>query len=160
MVVPGGATRQESVLAGLVASDEELPYVAIHDGARPLIDVDHIERCLAAVHEDAAIAGAILATRATDTLKVVDDAGNIVVTAERSSIWCAQTPQCFRREAILSAHEAALLAGYSGTDDASLIEWHGGTVRVVEGPHDNMKVTYPEDLGIVEAILASRMGIL
>ena len=159
-VVPGGATRQESVMAGLVATDERLPLVAIHDGARPLVERPLIERCLDAVRTDAAVDGAILATRATDTLKVVDDAGRIVVTPDRSNIWCAQTPQCFHRDAILAAHEAALLAAYVGTDDASLIEWQGGVVRVVEGTHDNLKVTYPEDLGLAEAMLAARIGIL
>ena len=159
-VVPGGATRQESVMAGLVATDEALPLVAIHDGARPLIERPLIERCLDAVRTDASVDGAILATRATDTLKVVDDAGRIVVTPDRSNIWCAQTPQCFRREAIMAAHDAALLSAYVGTDDASLIEWQGGVVRVVEGAHDNLKVTYPSDLGLAEAMLAARIGIL
>ena len=159
-VVPGGATRQESVMAGLVATDEALPLVAIHDGARPLIERPLIERCLDAVRTDASVDGAILATRATDTLKVVDDAGRIVVTPDRSNIWCAQTPQCFRREAIMAAHDAALLSAYVGTDDASLIEWQGGVGRVIEGAHDNLKVTYPSDLGLAEAMLAARIGIL
>ena len=154
-----GPTRQDSVLSGLMAVPEELELVAIHDGARPLIDTDAIEACLAAVRMDKQVSGAICASRQTDTLKVVDVDGKIVSTPNRSAFWCAQTPQVFRRSVIVAAHETALLAGYAGTDDASLVEHMGGTVRVVETSRDNIKITMPEDLAIAEAILRSRVGI-
>ena len=154
-----GQTRQDSVLSGLMAVPPELALVAIHDGARPLVEVDAIEKCLAAVRGNKDVQGAICASRTTDTLKVVDEAGHIVGTPDRSQFWCALTPQCFLRRTILSAHEHALLEGYVGTDDASLVEHVGGLVRVVESPRDNIKVTVPEDLAIAEAALAARMGI-
>ncbi|MBO7674217.1 MAG: 2-C-methyl-D-erythritol 4-phosphate cytidylyltransferase [Atopobiaceae bacterium] len=154
-----GVTRQDSVLSGLMATPEELALVAIHDGARPLIEVETIERCLATVRENHQVDGAICASRETDTLKVVDESGHIVATPDRSQYWCAQTPQVFGRKTILDAHEASLLRGFAGTDDASLVEHMGGTVCVVEAPRDNIKVTVPEDLAIAEATLKMRMGI-
>lgn len=154
-----GMTRQDSVLSGLMAAPEELELVAIHDGARPLIEVDTIEHCLAAVRHNKQVDGAICASRETDTLKVVDESGRIVATPDRTQYWCAQTPQCFGRQTILHAHETSLLQGFAGTDDASLVEHVGGTVCVVEAPRDNIKVTVPEDLAIAEGTLRARMGI-
>lgn len=158
-LVPGGPTRQDSVLSGLMAMPEEPSLVAIHDGARPLIEVEAIERCLSVVRGNNSVAGAICAARTTDTLKVVDESGRIVATPDRTCYWCAQTPQAFRREVVLAAHESALLEGFVGTDDASLVERKGGCVLVVETPRDNMKITVPEDLAIAEATLRARMGI-
>ncbi|MBR3157545.1 MAG: 2-C-methyl-D-erythritol 4-phosphate cytidylyltransferase [Atopobiaceae bacterium] len=158
-LAPGGQTRQDSVLSGLMATPEKCGLVAIHDGARPLIEQEAIERCLAAVREDARVAGAICAARVTDTIKVADENGVIGATPDRSRLWAAQTPQVFRRAEILAAHEAALLEGFVGTDDASLVERRGGRVVVVDTPRDNLKVTLPEDLGMAEAILAARLGI-
>ncbi len=154
-----GVTRQDSVFNGLMAVPEELALVAIHDGARPLIEVGTIEECLAAVRGNKQVDGAICASRETDTLKVVDSAGRIMGTPDRSQFWCAQTPQAFARETILHAHESALLEGFVGTDDASIIEHAGGTVLVVESPRDNIKITVPEDLALAEATLATRIGI-
>lgn len=158
-LAPAGLTRQDSVLSGLMAVPVELSLVAIHDGARPLIEVDSIERCLESVRGNVQMDGAICASHETDTLKVVDESGRIVATPDRTQYWCAQTPQCFGRALILNAHETALLQGFVGTDDASLVEHLGGTVCVVEAPRDNIKVTVPEDLSIAEATLQSRMGI-
>ena len=158
MLVRGGATRQDSVFAGLTAVPEEYDLVAIHDGARPLVEQRDIERCLAAVRDDAKVVGAICAARVTDTIKIVDEE-RICATADRSQLWSAQTPQVFDRRTIVAAHESALLEGFVGTDDASLIERGGGRVLVVETPRDNLKVTLPEDLAIAEAILEHRIGI-
>lgn len=155
----GGATRQDSVFSGLMAAPPELPLVAIHDAARPLIEVQTIEGCLDAVRTNKQVDGAICASRTTDTLKVVDGSGRIVGTPDRSQYWCAQTPQSFARKVVVAAHESALLQGFVGTDDASLVEHTGGTVCVVESPRDNIKVTVPEDLALAEATLAARMGI-
>lgn len=159
VLAPAGATRQDSVFSGLMASPEELDLVAIHDGARPLVEVEVIDRCLAMVRGNKQVDGVICASRQTDTLKVVDSAGRIVGTPDRSQYWCAQTPQVFKRSAILAAHEAALLEGYEGTDDASLMERRGATVCVMESPRDNIKVTVPEDLAIAEATLRTRLGL-
>lgn len=152
-----GATRQESVMSGLTAMPEGYQLVAIHDGARPLVAVEDIERCLDTVRADAALDGAICAFRCIDTLKLVEG-DDIVATPDRSFYWCAQTPQCFRVPAILAAHRAAQRDAYVGTDDASLIERLGGRVRCVESPRDNIKVTLPEDLAVAEASMRRRLG--
>ena len=153
----GGTTRQDSVFAGLVSMPPTYDLVAIHDGARPLVEPAAIERCIEAVRADESLAGAILAARATDTLKLVDSAGRIVATPDRSNYWCAQTPQVFRTRAIMAAHKAAVWDDFVATDDASLVEHRGGRVRVVEGPRDNIKITVPEDLALAEATLTRRI---
>lgn len=154
-----GTTRQDSVFSGLMAVPEQFKFVAIHDGARPLVEVEAIEACLSLVRDRADVDGAICASRVTDTLKVVGEDGKIVSTPDRSVFWSAQTPQAFGREYILSVHERALLEGFVGTDDASLVEHVGGTVRVVATPRDNIKVTVPEDLVLAEATLRTRIGL-
>lgn len=155
--VEGGATRQESCLAGIRAVPEGFPLVAIHDGARPLIKPETIEAVVARVRSDATLAGAICAHPSADTLKVVED-GIVQATPERSRYWAVQTPQVFHTAIVLAAHLAAAREGFVGTDDASLVERAGGRVAVVESPSDNMKVTVPEDRLPVEAILASRIA--
>ncbi len=152
-----GATRQDSVFSGLVAMPPEYDLVAIHDGARPLVEVEAIERCIACVRDDDTLAGAILASRETDTLKLTDAEGRILATPDRSNYWCAQTPQVFRVRTIMAAHKAAVWDDFVGTDDASLVEHRGGRVRVVESPRDNIKITVPEDLALAEATLARRI---
>ena len=155
-LAPSGPTRQASVFSGLSQVPRELPYVAVHDAARPLVETSQIEEALAVVRADPRLAGAILAARSVDTLKLVEGT-DIVATPDRALYCCAQTPQVFRTAALVSAHKAALWEGYQGTDDASLVERHGGRVRVVESPRSNIKVTVPEDLAIAEATLAHRL---
>jgi len=155
-IAPAGDTRQDSVMSGLAAMPGGFDLVAVHDAARPLIEVDDIERACAAVRADASIAGAVCAARAIDTLKLVEG-DTIVATPDRSLYWAAQTPQVFRTRAIVSAHRAAAREGYQGTDDSSLVERCGGRVRVVETSRDNVKVTIPEDLAVVEAALEQRL---
>lgn len=155
-LAPSGATRQDSVRSGLELAPRDLPLVAVHDAARPLIEIEQIEACIAAVRADESLAGAILATRCTDTLKLVEGK-KIVATPDRSFYWAAQTPQVFRRRALLAAHKAAAHEGYQGTDDASLVERLGGCVRVVESTRDNIKITLPEDLALAEATLQRRL---
>lgn len=155
-LAPSGETRQESVRHGLEATPRDLPLVAVHDAARPLIEVEQIEDACAAVRADESLAGAILATRSVDTLKLVEGA-TIVATPDRSFYWAAQTPQVFRRRVLLAAHKAADREDYQGTDDSSLVERMGGKVRVVESTRDNIKVTLPEDLALAEAALERRL---
>lgn len=156
-LVAGGATRQNSVYAGLVAASNTYAFIAIHDGARPLVEPEAVERCIARLRLDETLTGAILASRETDTLKVVDADGVIVASPDRSMYWCAQTPQVFRADAILAAHREAAWDGFAGTDDASLVEHRGGRVCVVESPRDNIKITVPEDLALAEATLRARL---
>ena len=155
-LAPSGATRQDSVRSGLDATPRELPLVAVHDAARPLVEVEQIEVACAAVRADDSLAGAILATRSVDTLKLVEGT-TIVATPDRSFYWAAQTPQVFRRRVLLAAHKAAAHEEYQGTDDASLVERMGGRVCVVESTRDNIKITLPEDLALAEATLERRL---
>jgi 2-C-methyl-D-erythritol 4-phosphate cytidylyltransferase len=149
--VRGGDSRSASVSNALAAAPEASVAV-VHDAARPLVTRELIERCLAALEPgvDAAIAAAPM----SDTVKEAGPDGRVLRTLDRSSLWAAQTPQVFRAEALREAlnRDAAALA--AATDDASLVEDLGGTVRVVEAPPENIKVTRESDLRIVEALLA------
>ncbi len=153
---PSGATRQDSVFSGLrnVARDQAL--IAVHDSARPLIEVEAIERACATVRADASLAGAICAHRSIDTLKLVEGT-QVIATPDRSFYWAAQTPQVFRAKPLAAAYKAAFWDGFAGTDDSSLVERHGGKVVCVECSRDNLKVTVPEDLAVAAATLEQRL---
>ncbi len=147
-VVPGGKERMDSVWNGLLALMESgVELVMVHDAVRPCFPMDAVTRAL----EKAASEGAaILAVPARDTVKLVDDSGVIASTPDRRRVWLAQTPQIFRTEVLLDANEKARAAGFAATDDASLVEHAGFPVHVVEGSHDNLKITYPADLFFAE----------
>ncbi len=152
--VRGGASRAESVLHGLRSLNSEPPdYVAVHDGARPLVTAALIDDGLrmARVY-GAAVAG----VPATDTLKIVDRDRLVVRTPIRSSVWHAQTPQFARFADLLGAHErqTAMLDLY--TDDVSVLEAEGLPVRVFEGSRENLKITTPDDLDAAARILRQR----
>jgi 2-C-methyl-D-erythritol 4-phosphate cytidylyltransferase/2-C-methyl-D-erythritol 2,4-cyclodiphosphate synthase len=145
--IPGGATRQDSVRAGLEALAPYAPdMVLVHDAARPVIPAGTIPALLAALKE---AAGAIPAVPVADTLKRVVR-GVITETVPRAELFRAQTPQAFRFLALLAAHRSGLTGA---TDDASLLEAAGQTVEVVPGSDDNIKLTYPEDLVRLERIM-------
>lgn len=156
VLAASGATRQDSVRSGLECVPRELEFVAVHDAARPLVEVAQIEEAVAAVRADATLAGAILAMRSIDTLKLVEG-DTIIATPDRTFYWAAQTPQVFRTARLVAAHRSAVRDEYQGTDDASLVERLGGRVRVVESTRDNIKITLPEDLAIAEATLERRL---
>jgi 2-C-methyl-D-erythritol 4-phosphate cytidylyltransferase len=146
----GGPTRQQSVRRGLEKIPPETELVVIHDGARPLVSPDLIDRCVALAREkDAVIAG----VRARDTIKIVGSDYRVASTPDRSSLWEIQTPQVFRREVICAAHEAARAAGIEATDDSMLVERTGQAVFVVEGDRSNIKVTLPEDILFAEVLI-------
>ena len=151
-----GETRQGSTAAGLAAVPECCSYVAIHDGARPLITPEIIEGAVGELRADPTLDGVVCGQPAVDTLKLVDGDGTIQSTPPRSSYWTVQTPQIFTVEALRHAEDAARVEGFVGTDDASLVERAGGRVRCVESPRDNLKVTLPEDLPLVEFLLQGR----
>jgi 2-C-methyl-D-erythritol 4-phosphate cytidylyltransferase / 2-C-methyl-D-erythritol 2,4-cyclodiphosphate synthase len=147
-VVQGGATRQDSVRAGLEALLAHEPdIVLIHDAARPIIPAGTIPALLAALRESP---GAIPAAPVADTLKRVVR-GVVTETVPRAGLFRAQTPQAFRFRTLFAAHRAGLTGA---TDDASLLEAAGETVEVVPGSDDNIKLTYPEDLVRLERIMA------
>lgn len=152
-LVRGGAERQDSVRNGLRAcqcSADDI--ILIHDGVRPLVDTKTIDAVIAGVQKNGAC---IAAVPVKDTLKTVQN-GMVESTPARSSLWAAQTPQGFRCNLILTAHEQALAQGFSGTDDASVLEWYGHPVAVVEGSYANLKITTPEDLLLAQALLRER----
>lgn len=153
-VVAGGAERQDSVYQGLLALGEDSGYVAVHDGARPLVTDEVIIRVLEAAEPDC---GAVPGVPVKDTIKRTDEQGLVLETPPRASLWSVQTPQIFERGMLLKAYEAAQHEGYYGTDDASLVEHQGGAVRIVMGSYDNIKLTTPEDLPLAEDILRRRM---
>lgn len=144
----GGATRQQSVLAGLEALEALAPEnILIHDAARPFLSGALIDRVIAALETSP---GAIPALPVADTLKRAED-GRVTRTLDRTGLWAAQTPQGFRFDAILAAHKAAAETGKSDfTDDASIAEWHGIDVALVEGESGNMKLTTAEDFALAE----------
>lgn len=154
-VVPGGATRQESVRCGLAALVEQDGIVAVHDAVRPLVEPEHVAACIAAARIHGA---AVLAVPAWDTLKRAAPEGAIIETLPREGLWLAQTPQAFRLELIREAHRRAAQEGYAGTDDAELVERLGHRVVIVPGSRRNLKITTAEDLLIAEAILRARGG--
>jgi 2-C-methyl-D-erythritol 4-phosphate cytidylyltransferase len=155
-VVGGGKSRQESVAAGIAALPAEVSLVAIHDGARPLVTSQTIAAALDALTDDPPLAGVVVGHPAYDTLKLVDDFGRVVRTVDRSEYWVAQTPQVFRVGLLVAAYESAAQSGFEGTDDAAVVESAGGAVGVLAGPRDNIKVTVPEDLALVDRVLRAR----
>ena len=142
----GGRRRQDSVAAGLKRL-KKCDWVVIHDGARPLVTVDLIERGLEAAKETGAAAAAV---PVTDTIKIADDDRTVLETPPRQNLWAVQTPQVFRVDLISKAYQKA--AG-EVTDDASLVEALGNKVKLYMGSYDNIKITNSDDLMIAEALL-------
>ncbi len=147
--VTGGATRQQSVLAGLEALKPIAPtHVLIHDAARPFVSAPVIDRVLAALETSS---GAIAALPLADTLKRAGANDRIAATIARDGLWRAQTPQGFRFSGILAAHLAAAAAGrFDFTDDAAVAEAQGLAVQLVAGDTANIKLTTAEDMTMVE----------
>ncbi|RJO60443.1 MAG: 2-C-methyl-D-erythritol 4-phosphate cytidylyltransferase [Dehalococcoidia bacterium] len=150
-VVPGGVRRQDSVESGL----KTLPackWVVIHDGARPLVGAELITRGLEAAQETGA---AVAAVPVIDTVKLVDEGGYVKETLNRSRLWAVQTPQVFRFDIIKEGYDKA-----SGdvTDDAALVEAIGIRVKLYMGAYDNIKLTTPADLNLVEALWLRKEG--
>ena len=159
--VRGGASRAESVLHGLHELNSQPPdYVAVHDGARPLVPGARPLVTPALIEDGLRMArvygAAVAAVPATDTLKIVDRDRLVVRTPLRSSVWHAQTPQFARFADLLGAHErqTAMLDLY--TDDVSVLEAEGLPVRVFEGSRENLKVTTPDDLDAAARIVRQR----
>jgi len=145
----GGRRRQDSVRAGLhtIAPRE---YVVVHDGARPLVTPELIAAGVAAARETGAAAAAV---PVVDTLKETDGHAVVRRTVAREALWAVQTPQVFRHDLLLRAHNAAI---EEVTDDCALVEAIGGRVKLYPGSRANLKVTTPDDVAIVEALLRAR----
>ncbi|MDO9557631.1 MAG: 2-C-methyl-D-erythritol 4-phosphate cytidylyltransferase [Coriobacteriia bacterium] len=156
-VVPGGETRLDSVASGLEVCASHADIIVIHDGARPLVTPALIEEAIRSLVEDPSADGVVVGHPLYDTVKSVDGSGYVVCTEDRERLWVVQTPQVFRAAVLRDAYEKAILARSSGTDDASIVEQAGGRIGLVLGPRDNLKVTVPEDLIIIERLLARRV---
>lgn len=147
-IVLGGVTRQDSVKNGLKACRGD--FVAIHDGARALVGIEDVKRV---IEEAEKLGSAALGVKCKDTLKIADENGFIIKTADRNSIYQIQTPQVFRRTEIEKAHQEN---NGEVTDDCAVMENFGKRVKIVEGSYENIKITTPEDLIIAEKILEKR----
>jgi 2-C-methyl-D-erythritol 4-phosphate cytidylyltransferase/2-C-methyl-D-erythritol 2,4-cyclodiphosphate synthase len=153
LVSEGGATRQQSVKAGLDALPEDVEIILVHDGARPLISSDLINDCLQGAMEQGAIIAAIAVN---DTIKQVDTNHTITKTIDRSRLYRAQTPQAAKRYLLEQAYQQAAQDNFTGTDEASLLEHAGIPVTIITGEERNMKITRPDDLQIARSLLGER----
>ena len=152
-VVAGGSERQHSVRNGLQALPADAEYVLIHDGARALVTEAVISRAIKSVD----IHGSgVAAVPVVDTIKRAAPDGLVQETPDRSTLYAIQTPQAFKLEVILGAHEKAREDGFLGTDDASLLEHAGIPVYLSVGDRENIKLTTPTDLELAEVILQIR----
>ncbi len=150
LIIEGGAERQHSIHNALNVISKEVELIAVHDAVRPFISAGLIKRCYQTALE---YGGAIVAVPAKDTIKEVAKDNTILNTPDRSKLWQAQTPQVFQKELLIAAYKSAKTENFTGTDDASLVERIGGTVKVIEGDRRNLKITFPIDLKVAELIM-------
>jgi len=146
-VTAGGATRSDSVRAGLALVPDDAEIVVVHDAARPLASPDLFRRVVQAVADGAD--GAVPALAVADTIKRVDG-GRVIETVPREGLVAVQTPQAFRASRLRAVHRS----GGVDTDDAALVEAAGGTIAVVDGERHNFKLTLAGDLELARAIVA------
>lgn len=154
-VAQGGARRQDSVRNGLALLGDDVSWVVVHDGARPLVTPDLIERCLIGAAQTGA---AIAALPVVDTVKTGDAEGFIEATRPREGLWLAQTPQAARRELLVRAMAWADANDFEGTDEAALLEAIGVRVKLVEGSVQNIKVTTPGDIERAARLMELEQG--
>ena len=152
-VVVGGATRTESVLAAALEANPKAKYLAVHDGARPLVLPEEFDAVIRLAEKTNAAAPAV---PVNDTIKVADDDGKVTKTPDRSTLFAVQTPQVFQAQILRAALQEAVKSGEAVTDDCGAVENLGKTVYLMEGNRENIKITTPIDVVIAEAILARR----
>lgn len=150
----GGKERQDSVYNGIKVLDKNCKYVLVHDGARPFVNEDIINRSLEEVQKYKSV---VVGVPVKDTIKVVNNNNDIVDTPNRSTLWSVQTPQTFDYNVIKRAYEDAFNNNFYGTDDAMLVERIGYTVKMIYGSYNNIKVTTPEDIDMGIQILNSKV---
>ena len=149
-IVEGGKERQNSVYNALNTITADTDIVLIHDGARPFIMQEDINKVILSVKE---YGSAVLAVKSKDTIKIADTDGFVSETPDRSFMWNIQTPQGFGFSVVKEAYDKAEKDGFIGTDDSSLVERLGKRVKLVEGHYTNIKITTKDDLIIAESIL-------
>lgn len=152
-LVTGGESRQQSMYNGLKAVSQNADIVITHDGARPLLEEELLEK---SIKETINYGGTVVGVTVKNTIKMVDSDGFIKSTLQRDLLWNIQTPQCFSYNILLEAHNKAIKDGFIGTDDAMLVEHIGYPVKLVKGNDDNIKITTQEDLVQAEIILDRR----
>jgi len=156
-IVPGGYLRGESVLNGLNALPDTVKYVAVHDAARPLATAEILEECLAEARK---FDGAIVGRPITDTIKRTSDGQTIDSTVDRSELWSVETPQIFELAKLRCAYETLANDEREFTDDASVMEACGYKLKLVHFLKSNLKITWPGDTIIAEAVIRyQRSGI-
>lgn len=146
-LVEGGKTRQESVYNCITKTNSDI--VVIHDGARPLIKQEYIDKCIEEMNR---YDGATIAVKSKDTIKISDDNGVVISTTERKNTWLIQTPQCFKRDILLEAHKK-FKENENITDDCMLLELLDKKVKLIEGDYTNIKVTTGEDINLVKEFI-------
>lgn len=154
--IPGGLERQDSVERGLDAIPESVPLVIIHDAARPFVSPGLVERVLDAAMDAGA---ALAAVPVHDTVKEAMDGRRyptVRKTVSRDGLWLAQTPQAFRTDVLKEAFARASSSGWTGTDEASLVEMTGHRVVLVEGSPFNFKITTPQDLAMARVLAGKK----
>lgn len=149
-VIPGGAERHFSVHAGLQALQPACDIVAVHDGARPLVSVQQITRCIEAARAQAAVA---CARPMSETLKRCGPDGRITDSIDRANAWIMETPQVFHTSLLTRAYAAVLSDAVLVTDEVSAVQHVGEPVFVVENTEPNPKITFPSDISLAERFL-------
>ncbi len=152
-IVTGGASRTDSVRAGVEATPAAAQVIAVHDAARPLVDPKVVSQALCVAAKTGA---ALVAMPVRDTIKSSASGAFAESTLDRSILWSAQTPQCFRAQVLRELLERAQREQFSPTDDAALYERYIGPVPMVPGLGTNLKITTPEDLELARMLLAQR----
>ena len=156
-LVEGGTSRINSVSKGVKfwqQSELSYDYILIHDAARPCLRSSDVQQLLDSI--DSEVDGVVLGIPCSDTIKKVSAKGSLILnTLDRSTLWRAFTPQIFRKE-VLQKNALEENIGEEFTDEASLVEANGGKLKMVKGFEDNIKLTFPEDLGLIKSILSSQ----
>lgn len=145
-LVIGGNSRKESVYNCITATDSDI--VIIHDGARPLIKKEYINKCIESMDK---FEGVTIGVKSKDTIKITDDNGIVIDTTKRSNTWIIQTPQCFNRNILLKMHEKYM--NEEVTDDCGLLEMDNYKIKIIEGDYTNIKITTFGDLNIVKEFI-------
>ena len=152
-VVPGGRERQDSVKHGMDALPRDADIVVIHDGVRPFVTREMIEESIQTAIRVQAV---VFAVPVKDTIKVANLDGTVLRTLERESLWQTQTPQTFQANVFREALQKALEDGFTGTDDACLVERMGVKVHLLPGSYTNIKITTPEDMTLATLFLQQK----
>ena len=152
-VVSGGKTRMESALSGVSATKKDAKLIAIHDGARPFVTSELILRTVYAAEEYLA---AVPVVSSADSLKLLDEKGNIAATVDRERTLRVQTPQVFSADIIKGALTVAVERGLALTDDCAAVDLMGVKTHAVQGDEENIKITSPLDMELAAAILRAR----